>query len=70
MFENGVLMLYALKGGADGIFIGECDKKASPYTGSVEAIKENVKLVKEILVSIGIEEERIKFGKKNKILQK
>ena len=56
------LMLYALKEGADGIFIGECDKKASPYTGSVEAIKENVNLVKEILKSAGIDEERIKFA--------
>lgn len=56
------LMLYAFKLGADGIFIGECDKRASPFTGSVSQIEKNVALVKEILFKEGISEERLRFS--------
>jgi len=56
------LILYAFKSGADGIFIGECDDRASPYTGSVDKIKTNVSLVKEILNKEGISPERLKFA--------
>jgi len=56
------LLLYAFKSGADGIFMGECDNRASPYTGSVDKIKKNVSLVKEILKKEGISEERLKFA--------
>lgn len=56
------LMLYAFKLGVDGIFIGECDSRASPFTGSVESIKENVMKVKKILEDEGISGERIRFS--------
>jgi len=56
------LMLYAFKTGADGIFIGECDSRASPFTGSVEKIRENVTKVKKLLEQEGISGERVRFS--------
>ncbi len=55
------LMLAALKLGADGIFIGECEENASPYPHSGGAIKENVAKVHEILRKEGVKPERVKF---------
>ena len=53
------LLLQAFSSGADGIFIGECDRRASPYPGSNQAIEENVRLVREILQEEGLEGERL-----------
>ena len=56
------LLLYAFYSGADGIFIGECDRRASPYPGSVQAIEENVELVRQILKEEGLEIERLRYS--------
>jgi heterodisulfide reductase subunit A len=55
------MMLYAFAKGADGLFIGECDHKASPYSGSSESIQRNVALVREILNEIGSDGGRVNF---------
>jgi heterodisulfide reductase subunit A len=54
------LLLEAFANGADGIFIGECDSRASPFPGSNEAIRENVKIVQQILKDEGVDPERLK----------
>jgi heterodisulfide reductase subunit A len=56
------LMLQAFKAGADGIFIGECEEKSSPFPHSVRAIEQNVSRVRECLEAHGIEPERIRFS--------
>ncbi|MDI6869420.1 MAG: FAD-dependent oxidoreductase [Coprothermobacterota bacterium] len=56
------LLLQAFSSGADGIFIGECDRRASPYPGSNQAIEENVRIVQEILKEEGAEAERLKYA--------
>lgn len=55
------MMLFAFAKGADGLFIGECDHKASPYTGSSESIERNVTMVRNILKEVGSDGERITF---------
>lgn len=55
------LMLAAFKWGADGIFIGECEERTSPFPHSGKAIKENISTVQNILKEEGIEPERIRF---------
>lgn len=55
------MMLYAFAKGADGLFIGECDYKASPYSGSGETIQRNIGIVREILNEIGSDGGRINF---------
>jgi heterodisulfide reductase subunit A len=54
------LMLKAFELGTDGLFIGECEQKTSPYPNSVEVIQENVSIVKDILKQKGIEPERVR----------
>jgi heterodisulfide reductase subunit A len=56
------LMLYAFHKGADAIFLGECDHKASPYAGSVDAIERNVAVAGLVLEEEGIAPERIHFS--------
>ena len=56
------LMLFALQAGADGIFIGECDRRASPYQGSVDIVMKNVSIVNGILRAVGICEEHVRFS--------
>ncbi|MBD3286339.1 hydrogenase iron-sulfur subunit [candidate division WOR-3 bacterium] len=56
------LMLEAFSKGADGIFIGESEKKSSSYPHSLAEIERNVARVKEILTEAGIEPERIRFS--------
>ena len=55
------LMLAAFKLGADGIFIGECEERTSPFPHSGKAIKENISTVQNILKEEGIGPERIRF---------
>ncbi len=55
------IMLEAFKLGADGIFIGECEQKTTPYPKSVDYIKENINTVKDILYRNGVEAERVCF---------
>jgi len=52
------LMLSAFALGADGVFIGECEQKFSPYPNAVEQIEKNVSTVRGILEKNGIEPER------------
>jgi heterodisulfide reductase subunit A len=56
------LMLYAFHKGADAIFLGECDHKASPYTGSVDAIERNLTVARWVLEEEGVSPERIRFS--------
>ena len=55
------LMLQAFAEGADGIFIGECEEKSSPYPHSVSTIKSNISKVTHILKEEGIDEKRLRF---------
>jgi coenzyme F420-reducing hydrogenase delta subunit len=55
-------MLYAFHKGADAIFLGECDHKASPYTGSVDAIERNLTVARWVLEEEGVSPERIRFS--------
>jgi heterodisulfide reductase subunit A len=55
------LILAAFKLGADGIFIGECEDRTSPFPHSGKVIRENVSTTKEILKEDGIEPERLRF---------
>ena len=54
------LMLHALKFGADGIFIGDCEERSSPFPHSGRVMKENVEKVKAILQQENIEPERVR----------
>lgn len=51
----------AFKLGADGVFIGECEDKTSPFPHSGEVIRKNVSTTREILKEDGIEPERLRF---------
>jgi len=55
------LMLTAFELGADGIFIGDCEDRTSPFPHSGQVIRENVAKVREILEEEGIKPERLKF---------
>jgi heterodisulfide reductase subunit A len=55
------LMLAAFKLGADGLFIGECEVKTSPFPHSGKVIKENISKVQDILKEEGIDSGRIRF---------
>ncbi|MCK4527289.1 FAD-dependent oxidoreductase [candidate division WOR-3 bacterium] len=55
------LMLAAFKLGADGIFIGECEDRTSPFPHSGQVIRENITKVREILKEEGIKPERLRF---------
>ncbi len=55
------MMFAAFKLGADAIFIGECEKTASPYPHSIAEIKKNVETVKERLKVQDIDTERVQF---------
>ncbi len=54
-----ILETFAL--GADGVFIGDCETKSTPYPGSIPFTGNNVAVVKEILASAGINPERLMF---------
>jgi len=54
-----ILQSFAL--GADGVFLGDCEKKSTPYLGSIDAIEKNVNLVKKNLEKVGISPDRILF---------
>ncbi|MCD6471535.1 hydrogenase iron-sulfur subunit [Candidatus Aerophobetes bacterium] len=56
------LMLNAFKFGADGVFIGECEQKASPYPNSVAEVEKNVEAVRNILEEEEIEPERVRWA--------
>jgi len=56
------LILNAFKLGADGVFIGECEQKASPYPNSVAEVERNVKIVRNILDEEGIEPDRVRWA--------
>jgi len=56
------LMLNAFKFGADGVFIGECEQKASPYPNSVAEVEKNVETVRNILEEEEIEPERVRWA--------
>ena len=56
------MMLYAFAKGADGLFFGECDHKASPYTGASEAIQRNIRIAHSIMEPIGVDGNRIYFA--------
>ncbi len=56
------LILYALSAGADGVFIGECDRKGNPFPGAVDAIERNVEQVRKILEAEGIEPDRVRYA--------
>lgn len=55
------LILNSFLLGADGIFIGECEEKSSPYPHSGQVIRENVATIGKILDEEGINPERLKF---------
>jgi heterodisulfide reductase subunit A len=55
------MVLESFKLGADGVFIGECEDKTSPYPHSGEVIRKNVSLLKKILEEEGIAPDRITF---------
>ncbi len=56
------MMIKAFEMGADGVFLGECEKAVSPYPNTLEAIESNVKKAKEALVEAGIEPERVQYS--------
>jgi coenzyme F420-reducing hydrogenase delta subunit len=53
-------MLQAFELGADGIFIGESEQKSSPYPHSVTVMKENVSLVRDVLMERNIDPDRVR----------
>jgi len=55
------LMLEAFKAGADGILLGESEEKSSPFPNAVQAVKQNVAQVHQVLEKTGIEQERLRF---------
>jgi len=56
------MMLKAFEMGADGIFLGECEKAVSPYPNTLEVIERNVNMVREKLIRAGIEPERVDYS--------
>ncbi len=71
------LILKAFELGADAVFLGECEDAVSPFIGTNNAIKENVRKAKEIMKKLGIEEDRVRaesfvtvmYGKFVKIME-
>ena len=55
------MILYAFAKGADGLFFGECDHKASPFTGATEAIQRNIRIAQSVMKTIGVDGNRIFF---------
>ncbi len=56
------LMLNAFKLGADGIFIGECEQKTAPFRNTVQAIEDNLTIVREALKAAGISPGRMRYA--------
>lgn len=56
------MILYTFAKGADGIFFGECDHKASPFTGASEAIQRNIHMAHQVMRQLGVNENRIYFA--------
>ena len=55
------LILRAFALGADGVMIGECEDKSSPYPHSGEVTKRNVRKAKAILEEEGVDPARVVF---------
>jgi heterodisulfide reductase subunit A len=55
------LMLESLALGADGIFIGDCEERTTPFAHSLKAVEENVAKVRSVLEDEGLEPERVRF---------
>jgi len=55
-------ILKAFKQGADGVFLGDCEQKASPFRETVKAIDDNVTVVREALKEAGISPGRIRYA--------
>jgi heterodisulfide reductase subunit A len=55
------LMLTAFGLGADGIFIGDCEDRTSPFPHGGAVVRENIAKVHEILDEEGIEPARLKY---------
>ena len=56
------IILIAFQLGADGIFIGDCEDRTSPFPDNGKVINKNVSLTREILKKEGIEPERLRFA--------
>ncbi|MEA2103579.1 MAG: hydrogenase iron-sulfur subunit [Candidatus Cloacimonadota bacterium] len=54
-----ILQSFAL--GADAVFLGDCEKKSTPFLGSIDAVEKNIKLVKKNLEIVGISPDRVEF---------
>jgi heterodisulfide reductase subunit A len=56
------LMLESLALGADGVFVGDCEERTTPFAHSLEAVRENVEKVRSVLEEEGLEPERVRFA--------
>jgi heterodisulfide reductase subunit A len=55
------LILQSFGLGADGVFLGECEDRTSPFPHSGEVIRRNMETVTRILSDEGVEPERLRF---------
>ncbi len=58
---TATLILQSFVLGADGVFIGDCEAKSTPYPGSIEFTERNVKKAGSILKEAGVNPERLVF---------
>jgi heterodisulfide reductase subunit A len=56
------LMLESLALGADGVFVGDCEERTSPFAHSLETVRENVAKARAVLEDEGLEPERVRFA--------
>jgi heterodisulfide reductase subunit A len=56
------LMLESFALGADGVYIGDCEERTTPFAHSLKAVEENVARVRSVLKEEGLEPERVCFG--------